>query len=386
MEGADYIAHKASVKQEGLLDAITLFEGKVLDGRNRERACEETKTEPRYEELPAGTNPYSFVIAKNLHRRHLNEAQRAFIAAELSNMQRGGDKKSRKYQSANRPIDFIDQPAAAEEMQVSERQVRRAKKVKAKGIPELRQAVEKEEVSLGVAEHIATVVPPEQQEQAIAQAKLIARKKSKAVPKVSKPKQPKKSESKPREPKPQWTPEQAARDKACLEIVNAPSTYPHDAVISQNPSVHEAGLRLAIEWLREHEGQIATFNRKMCDEMLLRTNRLQGYHLNYHNFPRPDGDIDPKLLDWAQNLWVRRVRQQERLELAAMLRPPRRRKPESKEARSFEDRFKTFWMMVEDSLSLFRRGECSQLIKASRDEVKQFFSISGENRGAAEVA
>jgi len=42
-------------------------------------------------------DPQSFVISKNLHRRHLNETQRAVVASKLANMPLGGA----TYRSAN---------------------------------------------------------------------------------------------------------------------------------------------------------------------------------------------------------------------------------------------------------------------------------------------
>ena len=69
------------IAANGLLEPIVLFEGQILDGRHRYQACEAAGVEPRYEEF-AGPDPVSFVLSKNLHRRHLSSAQKAAIAAE----------------------------------------------------------------------------------------------------------------------------------------------------------------------------------------------------------------------------------------------------------------------------------------------------------------
>lgn len=83
MEG-DAIAELAtSIKENGLRDAITVYEGKILDGRNRYRACELIGQEPRTEHFNGG-DPIAFVVDKNLKRRHLNESQRAMCAAKLA--------------------------------------------------------------------------------------------------------------------------------------------------------------------------------------------------------------------------------------------------------------------------------------------------------------
>ena len=70
------------IKVNGLIEPIYLYEGKILDGRHRYRACTELGIEPRFEEY-SGNSPVSFVISKNLKRRHLTESQKAALAVEL---------------------------------------------------------------------------------------------------------------------------------------------------------------------------------------------------------------------------------------------------------------------------------------------------------------
>ena len=56
----------------------------MLDGRNRLRACALAGVAPRFEDWrPDGTSPTAWVIATNLHRRHLDVGQRAAIAVAL---------------------------------------------------------------------------------------------------------------------------------------------------------------------------------------------------------------------------------------------------------------------------------------------------------------
>ena len=58
------------VREHGLKLPILLFQGKILDGRNRYRACEMAGVEPRFEQW-SGDNPYEFVWSANAARRHL---------------------------------------------------------------------------------------------------------------------------------------------------------------------------------------------------------------------------------------------------------------------------------------------------------------------------
>jgi hypothetical protein len=70
-------------------EPITLLDGKILDGRNRYNAAKLAEHElgpddvVHFEEHYPGQDPLLFVVAKNLHRRHLTVGQRACLAAEL---------------------------------------------------------------------------------------------------------------------------------------------------------------------------------------------------------------------------------------------------------------------------------------------------------------
>ena len=84
-EGEAFNALVASIARDGLLEPILLCAGKILDGRNRYRACLAAGVKPIFEVF-GETDPEAwarFVAAKNLTRRHLNEAQRAMIGARF---------------------------------------------------------------------------------------------------------------------------------------------------------------------------------------------------------------------------------------------------------------------------------------------------------------
>jgi hypothetical protein len=71
------------IKANGQVDAIMLYQGKILDGRNRFAACRLAGVQPRVEELNEElSSPILYVLSKNLRRRHLTVEQRAVIAAE----------------------------------------------------------------------------------------------------------------------------------------------------------------------------------------------------------------------------------------------------------------------------------------------------------------
>jgi N6-adenosine-specific RNA methylase IME4/ParB-like chromosome segregation protein Spo0J len=86
MEGAEYAALVEDIKTNGLRDPIVRFkdDGKqwILDGRNRLRACHDAGVKPQFDDY-VGKDPIAYAMSKNVHRRHLNETQRAFVGAEL---------------------------------------------------------------------------------------------------------------------------------------------------------------------------------------------------------------------------------------------------------------------------------------------------------------
>jgi hypothetical protein len=84
MTAEEYAELKADIKAHGLIEPITLYEGKILDGKHRYRACRElgleikTHTWRSTDELPL-----DYIISENIKRRHLTTGQKAALALEL---------------------------------------------------------------------------------------------------------------------------------------------------------------------------------------------------------------------------------------------------------------------------------------------------------------
>src|SRR5437899_2367990 len=79
MNQEEFQSLKASIKQNGLRESIKTLNGKILDGRHRERACRELGIEPRYEDVETDS-PMRYVLDLNVERRQLTVGQKAFIA------------------------------------------------------------------------------------------------------------------------------------------------------------------------------------------------------------------------------------------------------------------------------------------------------------------
>jgi ParB-like chromosome segregation protein Spo0J len=82
MEGTEFDELFADIKAHGLVEPIVVYEGMILDGRNRYRACEVAGLEPAYRHF-TGDDPTAFVISANLHRRHLTAEDKRKVIADL---------------------------------------------------------------------------------------------------------------------------------------------------------------------------------------------------------------------------------------------------------------------------------------------------------------
>lgn len=72
------------IAENGLLEHIARYEGKILDGRNRVRACIIAGVEPVYWDVDLrGQHPIEYVLSKNLRRRHLTTVQLALLAFDV---------------------------------------------------------------------------------------------------------------------------------------------------------------------------------------------------------------------------------------------------------------------------------------------------------------
>ena len=79
LEGEAFDSLVADIRANGLLEPIMIYEGLILDGRNRYRACEAAEIEPRFREFD-GDDP---LASLNVHRRRLSESQRAFARPRM---------------------------------------------------------------------------------------------------------------------------------------------------------------------------------------------------------------------------------------------------------------------------------------------------------------
>jgi ParB-like chromosome segregation protein Spo0J len=149
------------ISEHGQREPVVLLRGDLVDGRNRVAACALAGFEPRVRpwdpEVDGDeTGLVSWILSRNLHRRHLDTHQRGMIAARLANLPAHvGKARSSGGQLAATPT----QAEAAELLNVGERTVRRARTVLEHGSAELVQAVEQGEVAVSAAAEFVRAVP-----------------------------------------------------------------------------------------------------------------------------------------------------------------------------------------------------------------------------------
>lgn len=182
-----------SIRENGIREKIVMYEGKILDGRNRYLEAVRVghfaldvdwQTHPDFVSFNGlgwdsdrGTDALSFAWDINDNRRHDTTSQRAMSAARYANLRN------------------VSQAEAAEKFAVSERSVSSAAKVVKHGTAELQEAVDAGKVRPHVAERLAELSPEEQRE-IVAGDRAAVKEKAKA--RTAKPR-----EAKPRAPEPE---------------------------------------------------------------------------------------------------------------------------------------------------------------------------------------
>jgi ParB-like chromosome segregation protein Spo0J len=199
IQGEEFEQLKRDIKSKGQLEPIETFNGEIIDGRNRLRSLIELGIKPKFQEWKGEGSVIDYVISKNLIRRHLNESQRAMIAADLAEMY---TEEALVRQKAGKKVDpNLDQGGrsnqkAADRMNISHGSVAAAKKVIKKGTEELKEAVKSGKVAVSTAAMVAEL-PKETQKEAVKKGtvKEVAKKVSANKAKSTKLKSAKKEQS-----------------------------------------------------------------------------------------------------------------------------------------------------------------------------------------------
>lgn len=139
------------IEQHGQREPGVLFEGAVLDGWHRYRACHRLGIQFKAAEFE-GEDPVAFVKSKNWHRRHLTQSQKAATEVALRQWAPRGQGKSAP------GADYSTTAEMAKEAGVSQRTIEQAKAA-VSADPALGEAVKDGKVSAKAAAEMAKLSP-----------------------------------------------------------------------------------------------------------------------------------------------------------------------------------------------------------------------------------
>lgn len=150
MSDDEFTELRKSLRNRGFFSThkIVMYEGKILDGRNRYLACLAEQIEPEFEDY-VGDDPHGYVLG-NITRRDLDTSKRALVVADIVARQ-AEYKNNRQTQMELRRI-----------FDVGETILTDANRVLAKGVPDLRRMIENGEITVTHAAQVARLPEKEQ--------------------------------------------------------------------------------------------------------------------------------------------------------------------------------------------------------------------------------
>jgi len=182
IEGDEFAALVEDIREHGINEPIVFWKGKLLDGRNRARACIALGINPMSHACDIDTedlDPLVYVLSTNLHRRHLTTGQRATIAAKLkgdieekARDRKGSNQHKSKVESLPPSQVGKSRDIAGQALKVSGKSVDAATKILNSGDQEVIAAVESGEMSLNAAVQKIEPQPPKAQPKEPAQKRL----------------------------------------------------------------------------------------------------------------------------------------------------------------------------------------------------------------------
>jgi ParB-like chromosome segregation protein Spo0J len=160
----------ADIREHGLHQPVVVYEGQILDGRHRFKACEASGVPPRFTEFHGDdAGAAALVYSANLARRQLSKSQLAIAGAklkawhavrakerQLAGLQASGKRGGKVPANSPEPIDDGDaRDHAAKAVGVGGKLIDQAENVMRKAVPEVARLVEVGAMALNEAAKIA---------------------------------------------------------------------------------------------------------------------------------------------------------------------------------------------------------------------------------------
>lgn len=169
MQGKAYERLRDDIAAHGLLFPVILCsddgQWKILDGRNRAKACDELGIKYKTE-IYDGRTPIKYVISANMARRDLTDWERHEAANALAKLQAGSNQHKAKARGPAESAEPHTQAEVAKEMDLSVRGMQQQKYAEQHALPEVVEAARAGEITVNAAHDIAHL-PAEKQPEAL---------------------------------------------------------------------------------------------------------------------------------------------------------------------------------------------------------------------------
>jgi hypothetical protein len=228
----------ADIKVNGQLIPIELLEGKILDGRRRFLACRKVKSVPQTIDVDV-TDPVSYVLSMNLHRRQLSPSQCGLIAARVKKMYEKAAKERMKRKPADSAMVNLPQQnqgtardLAGKALGVSGKTVDYGTDVLNRGTPAMIAAVDADQIAISTAARMSCL-PNDAQDEFVAKSK--GRKAGRTITKVDPEEEP---------------PEGVSRG---VGVTRANEAINCLIRIPKNDRLRKRGFQIVTDWIRHNQ-------------------------------------------------------------------------------------------------------------------------------------
>lgn len=164
MSPEEFDGLKTDIKAHGIRHGIVVFEGKILDGRNRKQACQDLGIPCPERPFDPDTmgDPAEYVASENIHRRHLTQAQLTIAAERLATALAGRPRKTVSGDTATDHAVTIVEAARLTGAAVPS--VRKVRKVRKDAVPEVQDAMDEGAITVTAATNLSRRPAAEQLE------------------------------------------------------------------------------------------------------------------------------------------------------------------------------------------------------------------------------
>jgi ParB-like chromosome segregation protein Spo0J len=157
LQGDEFEQLKASIKKIGVQEPVRLYDGQIIDGWNRYRACTDLGVDCPAFDIEPEVDPRDFAASTHM-RRNLSASERAILIVEIYDWVPLGENQHKK-EGGSTDLPSLSNKELATKSGTSEATIKRAKRVMSTS-PELVEAVKAGKISVrGAVESLGSNDP-----------------------------------------------------------------------------------------------------------------------------------------------------------------------------------------------------------------------------------